>query len=116
VLFAAAEGGGSLHRARWPEVREEWIDAGAEAVGEALIVIATAARRAKSEASLSLGAELPALHLATTDAALAEALREAETDLRSVTRARGIAVAGELDAGTRPLATEGLVQVALAEA
>ncbi len=44
-LFAATEGGGSLHRSRWPEAREALIDARAEAVGEALIAIATAARR-----------------------------------------------------------------------
>jgi valyl-tRNA synthetase len=114
-LFAAAEGGGSLHRARWPETREEWTDARAEAVGEALIAIATAARRYKSEAGLSLGAELPALLLATEDATLAGALREAQADLRSVTRARGIVVVGRLDDGVRPLAAEGVVRVGVAE-
>jgi valyl-tRNA synthetase len=96
-LFAAAEGGGTLHRARWPEVIPTLLDPEAEARGETLVAIATAARRFKSEAGLALGAELARLQLATEDAALAAALKAAETDLRSVTRATAIEVVEWLD-------------------
>ena len=46
----------------------------------------------KSEANLSLGAELPGLALTTDSESLAEALRASEADLRSVTRAREVIV------------------------
>src|SRR5262249_23863128 len=98
-LFAAVEDGGSLHRARWPEAIPTLIDAMAESTGEALLAIATAARRFKSEAGLALGAELTSLQLATEDAALAQTLLAAEEDLRSVTRAGVIAVSGSLNGG-----------------
>ena len=113
-LFAADESQASVHRSGWPQANMALIDEQAEATGEALVAIATAVRRYKSESNLSLGAELPALHLATTDAALAGALREAETDLRSVTRGRAIVVGDGLDASTRPLLTEGPAQVTMA--
>ncbi len=113
-LFAARDGGGSLHRSQWPIAEETLLDAAAEAVGEELVAVATAARRYKSETNRSLGAELPMLHLATPDAALAEALHAAEADLRSVTRARGIVVGARLDDGLTPLKTGGSVQVAVA--
>jgi valyl-tRNA synthetase len=113
-VFAAGEGGGSLHRARWPQADAAPLDEGAEAVGEALVAIATAVRRYKSEASLALGAELPLLQLATADAALAEALHGAAADLQSVTRARAIAVVGRLDDGLTSLPSEGPVRVAVA--
>ncbi len=104
-LFAESEGGAvrSIHRTRWPVADEALIDDEAETAGEALVAIATAARRYKSERGLSLGAELAALHLATDDPALAAALRAAETDLRSVTRAREITFAERLEAGHEPL-------------
>jgi valyl-tRNA synthetase len=114
-VFAAGEGGGSLHRARWPQADAALLNEGAEAMGEALVDVATAVRRYKSEASLALGAELPLLQLATADAALAEALRAAAADLRSVTRARAFAVVERLDDDLAVLPAEGAVRVAVAQ-
>ncbi len=90
-LFAASDGEPrSVHRSRWPSVDEALIDEAAEAAGEAMVTIASAVRRYKSEASLSLGAEIARLDIETSDAALAAKLALAEADLRSVTRARTI--------------------------
>ena len=112
-LFAAVDGAPSIHRARWPEADTALASTAAEAVGDALVAIATAVRRYKSEASLSLGAELARLHLATSDEALAVALRASAADLRSVTRAREIATSMEPDPSLEPLLAEGAVLVAV---
>jgi valyl-tRNA synthetase len=118
-LFAATDGAASLHRSAWPAANVILIDDAAEAAGEALVAIATAVRRYKSEAEFSLAAELARLHLATDDAALAKELRAAEADLRSVTRARTIDVVeagARLDAALEELPTQGRVRVALVRA
>ena len=114
-IFAESEGTEprSIHRTHWPLADESLISDEAEAAGDALVAIATAARRYKSERGLSLGAELSALHIATDAAALVAALCAAETDLRSVTRARAITVAERLDAGQEPLPAEAVVRVAI---
>ncbi|HKV83703.1 MAG TPA: valine--tRNA ligase [Ktedonobacterales bacterium] len=92
-LFASAEGAVSLHVAAWPVADETLFDEVAERAGEALVTVATLARRYKSETSLSLGAEVSALYIHTDDPALNAALAASEPDLRSVTRARSIALA-----------------------
>lgn len=100
ALFATAEGCASIHRARWPqgETGATHEDQAAIAVGEALVQIATAVRRYKSEAQLSLGAELAQLELVTTDPLLAAALPTAEEDLKSITRAQAIHISTAADA------------------
>ncbi len=90
-LFAAAEGMESIHRAAWPQPEARFEDDAALALGETLVEIATAARRYKSERGLSLGAELAELRI-TAELPLAEQLRAAEEDLRSITRAKAIIV------------------------
>ena len=109
----ARPGDGSLHRAAWPAVDARFDDPTAEAHGEVLVDIATAARRYKSERSLPLGSELPCLHLAAKDAALAAMLRAAREDLLSVTRAHEIVVGTALEPGLELLALAGPVQAAL---
>ena len=93
-LFVAAGGAPSVHRAAWPAVEARFDDAAALADGEALIDIATAVRRYKSEHNLSLGAPLAALHLPDAPAGLAAALRGATSDLLSITRARALTFNG----------------------
>lgn len=90
ALFAKSDGAVSIHRARWPEIERKWVDETAVSLGETLIEIATAVRRYKSEHNLSLGAELPALHLATTTDNLAEALAAGASDLISISRAQAV--------------------------
>jgi hypothetical protein len=68
------------------------------------LAIATAARRFKSERSLSLGSELGCLQLETGDAVLSRQLTAAIPDLVSVTRARSVEVVAALDPGLVPLA------------
>lgn len=97
-LFLESVGDGSIHRSHWPAGQAAWSDDAAELAGQRLVEIATAVRRFKSTANLSLGAEIPALHLHTADEVLAQALREAEADLSSVTRATIISVGQAADA------------------
>jgi valyl-tRNA synthetase len=113
-LFTPGEGSGSIHRASWPEASAALEEARAEAAGDALVEIATAVRRYKSEASLSLGAELSHLHLISADSDLAAMLGEAAADLRSVTRARHITVGEPPADGMFAIRADGAVQVALA--
>ncbi|WIG60088.1 MAG: Valyl-tRNA synthetase [Ktedonobacterales bacterium] len=112
-IFAASHGGGSIHRARWPVADDTLIDEQAEAAGEALVALATAARRYKSERGIALGAELARIQIATDDAALAETLRAAETDIRSVTRARKVEFAATLDPALEAAPADGAVGVAI---
>ncbi len=113
-LFAAREGSATIHRASWPTSDEALLDEEAEEAGEVIVEIATAVRRHKSEANLSLGAELPGLALTTDSESLAEALRASEADLRSVTRAREVIVTYTIDALESPLPS-GRVSLALPE-
>jgi valyl-tRNA synthetase len=113
-LFAACEGSATIHRAAWPEPDEALIDEEAEEAGEVIVEIATAVRRHKSEANLSLGAELPGLTLTTDSELLAEALRASEADLRSVTRAREVIVILVTDTLESPLPS-GRVSLTLSE-
>lgn len=105
----------SVHTSGWPEANEALLDEAAEAAGETLVEIATAVRRYKSEAGISLGAELARLHLATPDPELAALLRAAEPDLASITRAARITVADDGRSGLQWIVTDGAVRVALAE-
>jgi valyl-tRNA synthetase len=113
-LFAMSDGHRTIHRAAWPAPDETLIDEESEEAGEVIVEIATAMRRHKSEANLSLGAELPGLTLTTDSESLAEALRASEADLRSVTRAREVIVTHTTDALESPLPS-GRVSLALAE-
>jgi valyl-tRNA synthetase len=91
-LFRETEGDSSIHRASWPAGQAHWTDEAAEQAGQQLVQIATAVRRYKSSANLPLGAEIPALHLETTDESLAQTLSAAGADLSSITRAAAISV------------------------
>jgi valyl-tRNA synthetase len=94
-LFAASDGATSIHRSQWPQGEARWLDPAAIGLGETLVEMATAVRRYKSDHNLALGGELPALHVHTTDAALAQALEAAAPDLLSITRARALVVNGD---------------------
>lgn len=113
MLFATGEGNESVHRARWPGANEELLDDLAEAVGEALVEVATAVRRYKSEQALSLSTELERLQLATEETSLAQALQAATEDMRSITRARRIELCERLDANLEAVKTDGIIRVAL---
>jgi len=111
-LFAEREGSATIHRASWPDLDETLLDEEAEEAGEVIVEIAIAVRRHKSEANISLGAELPGLTLTTDSESLAEALRASEADLRSVTRARVVTVTHTTEALDAPLPS-GHVSLAL---
>jgi valyl-tRNA synthetase len=110
ALFAP-EGGQSLHRASWPAVNHDLVDATAEAFGEALLQIVGAVRRYKSDRHLSVGASLPRLQLVASEPELAAGIRDAANDLRCVTRAARFEVAESLDDGLETIATEGAVRI-----
>jgi valyl-tRNA synthetase len=105
-LFAAKEGGHSLHRASWPQPDARLSDATASAAGEVLIGIATTVRRYKSEHNRSLGSEIACLQLAPHDEGLGSVLGAAAADLMSVTRARAVEVVSTLDPALTEITTE----------
>jgi valyl-tRNA synthetase len=92
TLLAGSDGAASIHRSRWPEVDDSRVDEAAEQTGEALLAIATAVRRYKSERNLSPAAEVAELELRTADETLRQGLAAAESDLISVSRARRVRV------------------------
>ncbi|MGC1379184.1 MAG: valine--tRNA ligase [Anaerolineales bacterium] len=98
-LFAHLDGAASVHRAQWPTVNNSLVDDDAEAAGNILVEIASAARRYKSEHNLSLGFKLKRLQLATSDPALSAVLQSAVSDLESITRAEVISITGAIDPG-----------------
>jgi valyl-tRNA synthetase len=107
----ATEARPSIHTSPWPVADPALEDDAYASLGDALIAIATAVRRFKSEHKLSLGAELSRVELATADRALADRLVEARGDLISVTRAQEIRVADQL---TMPgIPAEGPIAVAV---
>ncbi len=112
-MFAASEGVVSIHRARWPEVQEKWLDETAIELGDTLVSVATAVRRYKSDNNLSLGAELAELHLITVDSDLAVGLRAAEMDLKSITRAESVVVSARANERLAVIGTAGEVQIGL---
>jgi valyl-tRNA synthetase len=80
----------SIHRSNWPVANSGAIDDRAEAAAQILLAVATAVRRYKSDRTMSLGAELAALHLQILEPELLAALGGAEDDISSVTRARTV--------------------------
>jgi valyl-tRNA synthetase len=83
---------GSIHHQRWPQADPALENEAAEALGQALIEIATTVRRYKSEHNLPLGAELDRVQLAAVEGTVSdlEALQASVCDLKSITRAREI--------------------------
>jgi valyl-tRNA synthetase len=103
-LFALQEGAASIHISAWPQADEALLDPQAERAGEALLALTAGVRRWKSARKLGLGAEIARLTVAAADEGLLAALRTAETDLRSVTRAREIGFSSATDDGFEELA------------
>jgi hypothetical protein len=70
-------------------------------------------RRFKSEQNLSLGTELDRLQLITDQSTIAENLRAASIDIKSITRARSIELVDQFDAGLVELPTNGTISIAI---
>jgi valyl-tRNA synthetase len=98
---------------RWPVPDPQLEDEAAIATGEVLLAVASAVRRFKSEESLSLGAELACVELATPDEALRATLLRADPDLRSVTRARELRVLSQPSPDARVIAREATLRIAV---
>lgn len=112
-LFAEAEGTKSIHQAQWPGGAPAKADASVLAAGEALVEVATAVRRFKSEQSLALNTELRYLYLATENRELAELLSGGITDLMSVTRAKEVVVNGRPPADAQMIVTNYPLHIAV---
>jgi valyl-tRNA synthetase len=113
-LFRGMDGTESVHNTRWPIPDPRLESPADEKAGETLVAIATAVRRYKSEHGISLGSELARLHLTAADNALFRMLHEAESDLRSVSRAAAITVGSAPCHGLEAVEAEGPVGVAVA--
>jgi valyl-tRNA synthetase len=110
-FLAALDGHESIHLSSWPSFEEDRFDPAAETFGEELVHIATAVRRYKSAANLSLGSELPNITLAARDPALIDSLLCSETDIMSITRALQVSVIELLDPDPDALLTAGIVDI-----
>ena len=97
LLFKGNKGEISIHLTDWPEMKEQLISSDAEAVGEALVEIATAARRYKSKNQLPMGTPLRLLRITAPSGALLSELQTCITDIRSVTRASSIELEGHIE-------------------
>jgi valyl-tRNA synthetase len=113
-LFAGIEGRKSVHVCAWPVADAHLMSAEDEVAGEALVEVATAVRRYKSEHALALGAPLERVHVTTQDADLAALLREAREDIAGVTRARQVEFGQDVTAAFEVMATNRLVCVGIA--
>jgi len=113
-LFTAVEGTDSIHKASWPLADDAAIDAAAEAAGDAIVDVATAVRRYKTEHQLHLGAELERLQIAARNPALSQALQGATAGIRSITRAKRIEICEQLDDGLELIEDTATLAVALA--
>ena len=82
----------SIHGSAWPQADKNLINGPAEEAGEAAVEIAGAARRHKSETHQPMGTPLEKMRILTGDPGLLKLLRECETDLKSVTRAKTIEI------------------------
>jgi valyl-tRNA synthetase len=89
-FIAVPDQADSIHLAEWPRVQSELIDNEAEALGEALVEIATAVRRYKSENKLPMGSPLERIIINTSPGELIKNLMACETDIGSVTRTKNI--------------------------
>jgi valyl-tRNA synthetase len=96
-LFFKNDGAPSIHVSAWPSMNSNLDDPHAIEIGERLVTIATAVRRYKSEHNLPLGSEIVRLELASAEPSLVEDLHRAVPDLCSVTRARIITFAQEIN-------------------
>ena len=101
--------------AGWPEADPAWASSQAEEAGELLLTVATAVRRYKSEAGISLGSEFKRLLISTHDVQQTLVLEAAGLDILSVTRARELRVgAGIALNGAREIAHyEGVITIGL---
>lgn len=112
-LFEVNDNPASIHISDWPTAEPHWVDKQASQIGQALLSIATAVRRYKSHSNLSLGAEIARLHVAVDDLAVGQALQEARTDIRSVTRARVVTISARPDPTLLIISAEGALSVGL---
>jgi len=95
LCFKRHEVAESVHLTYWPEVNGELIDPNAEILGEALVEIATAARRYKSEHQLPMGTPLDRIKIALSQSELLQQLEASITDIKSVTRGKNIELGEE---------------------
>ena len=104
----------SIHTSSWPTVDPMLDDSIASQYGASLIGIATVVRRYKSEHNLSLGSELSLLQIRTDELALAGMLREAGSDICSITRAQRMELVSDFDPGSKPILVEDGLEIAFA--
>jgi valyl-tRNA synthetase len=112
-LFAQTDGSESIHLSTWPQTDDEIISDAAEELGSILVDIATAVRRYKSEKAMSLGAELSSLVVSGLSEELLTWLREAESDLLSITRAKQLVLKKDTINDDIILTTIGAMQVSV---
>jgi valyl-tRNA synthetase len=82
-------GEASIHSSQWPEADNCLVDEESERIGDALLSIATAVRRYKSENRIPLGTPIERIRI-IAPSSLLDGLQECRKDISSITRARNI--------------------------
>jgi len=113
TLFARTEDGDSVHLSSWPQVDDRLLEEGMEEIGRALLGVATAVRRYKSEAGIPLGKELAKLQVILAEGSVERRLRDATADIASVTRAQIVEFCRAPDPKLELLTTECGIEVAV---
>ncbi len=113
ALFAEKESTDSIHRSFWPIAIDRLNDSNAEAMGKIMVEIATAVRRYKSNANISLGSKIEMLIIWPQDQSLVDELHAAKIDLQSITRATQIIIGREHSSNTFDLLTDGPCEIAI---
>jgi valyl-tRNA synthetase len=88
LYFAGIEGDVSIHASRWPEFSEEMQNGTAEKLGQAAVAAVEAARKAKTEKSLSL--KTPVKKLTIKAKVSEQEFRKIEKDIKGATNAEQI--------------------------
>ncbi|HZD56673.1 MAG TPA: valine--tRNA ligase [Anaerolineales bacterium] len=115
-LFTEKEEVLSVHISPWPVANKSLEDDLADTTGEALIKVATAVRRYKSERSLRLSTNLHRLELVVPTPRLKAALKGAQADLMSVARAEQVEIVDSLDPELEAIEVDGDIRMAIAPA
>jgi valyl-tRNA synthetase len=103
----------SIHLAHWPETCKDLIDTEAEALGLALVDIATTVRRFKSEKQLAMGSSLNRIVIVSSPG-IRSKLQECLDDIKSVTRAKEVELSTQII--SRESASDSSINITVIEA
>ena len=95
LYFAEREGGGSLHKSKWPEFDKKLVDEKAEEIGDLGVDIINTVRKFKSEKEMSMKEELKELILVSGKKGFETKIKGIVDDLKAVLKVKEIKFSGK---------------------